>query len=173
VTCWVAASERKSGDEPPHSKMRVGIISDTHGLLRPEAVHALHGADVILHAGDVGKADVLAALKRVAPVFAVRGNVDTGAWAEELPLTTVVELDGASLYILHNLGELDLRPDAAKFDFVISGHTHKAAQFEKNSVVYLNPGSAGPRRFNLPVTLALLDLGTKPWRAEMIELKIG
>jgi uncharacterized protein len=153
--------------------MRVGIISDTHSLLRPEAVQALAGVNVILHAGDVGKAEVLTALKRVAPVFAVRGNVDTEAWAQELPLTTIVELHGASFYVLHNLRELDLRPEAAKFDFVISGHTHEAAQFERNSVMYVNPGSAGPRRFHLPVTLALLDMAKKPWRAEVVELKLG
>jgi uncharacterized protein len=152
--------------------MQVGIISDTHGLLRPEAVQALHGVDAIIHAGDVGQPEILTALKRIAPVFAVRGNVDTEAWARELPDTTVVELSGASFYVLHNLKELDLRPEAAKFDFVISGHTHKAEQSERNSVVYLNPGSAGPRRFRLPVTLALLDLSRKPWRAEIVELPV-
>jgi uncharacterized protein len=151
--------------------MLVGIISDTHGLLRPEAVQALEGVDIIVHAGDVGKADVLSELKRIAPVFVVRGNVDTEPWARELPLTTVVELDGASFYVLHNLQELDLRPDAAKFDFVISGHTHQSAQFEKKGVRYLNPGSAGPRRFHLPVTVARLNLAKKPWCAEVLELK--
>jgi len=152
--------------------MRVGIISDTHGLLRPEAMQALDCVDVILHAGDVGQRDVLSNLKRIAPVFAVRGNVDMEAWAQELPLTTVVEVDGASFYLLHNLRELDLRPDGAKFDFVISGHTHQAEQFERQGVVYVNPGSAGPRRFHLPVTLALLDLAKKPWKAEIAELKV-
>jgi len=152
--------------------MRVGIISDTHGLLRPEVVRALDGVDVIVHAGDVGQPDVLSNLKHIAPVFAVRGNVDTAAWAQELPVTTVVEADGASFYVLHNLRELDLRPDGAKFDFVISGHTHQAEQFEGQGVVYLNPGSAGPKRFHLPVTLALLDLAKKPWKAEIVELKV-
>ena len=150
----------------------MGIISDTHGLLRPEAMQALDCVDVILHAGDVGQRDVLSNLKRIAPVFAVRGNVDMEAWAQELPLTTVVEVDGASFYLLHNLRELDLRPDGAKFDFVISGHTHQAEQFERQGVVYVNPGSAGPRRFHLPVTLALLDLAKKPWKAEIAELKV-
>jgi len=128
--------------------------------------------DVLVHAGDVGRPDVLTGLKRIAPVFAVRGNVDTEAWAQELPVTTVMEVDGASIYVLHNLRELDLRADGAKFDFVISGHTHQAEQFERQGVVYLNPGSAGPRRFHLPVTLAVLDFGKKPWKAEIVELKV-
>jgi putative phosphoesterase len=153
--------------------MRIGIISDTHGLLRPEAEKALQGVDLIVHAGDVGEVDVLTRLKRIAPVFAVRGNVDTGTWAQELPLTTVVDCGGASFYVLHNLRELDLKPEAAKFDFVISGHTHQAEQSERGGVVYLNPGSAGPRRFALPVTLAILDLDTKPWRAKLLELRVG
>jgi len=153
--------------------MRLGIISDTHGLLRPQAVEALQSVDVIVHAGDVGKADVLWNLKKVAPVFAVRGNVDTEAWAQELPESTVVVADGVSFYVLHNLRDLDLRPDGAKFDFVISGHTHQAEQFERRGVLYVNPGSAGPRRFHLPVTLALLDLRKKPWKAEVQELTRG
>jgi uncharacterized protein len=150
--------------------MRIGIISDTHGLLRPEAERLLQGVELIIHAGDVGNPEILAKLKRIAPIFAVRGNVDSGPWAEELPTTTVVEADGASLYVLHNLRELDLRPESARFDFVISGHTHQAEQVEKHGVVYLNPGSAGPRRFTLPVTLAILDLAKRPWKAEILEL---
>lgn len=150
--------------------MRVGIISDTYGLLRPEAERALRDVDLIVHAGDVGRPEILAKLKRIAPVFAVRGNVDTDAWAQQLPLTTVLDAGGASFYVLHNLGELDLRPDAAKFDFVISGHTHQPEQSERQGVLYLNPGSAGPRRFHLPVTLALVNLGKRPWKAEFVEL---
>jgi uncharacterized protein len=153
--------------------MRIGIISDTHGLLRPEAVRALQGVEAILHAGDVGKPEVLFQLKRIAPVFAVRGNVDTEPWALELPLTTVVELHGATFCVLHILQELDLRPGSAKFDFVISGHTHQAELFERNGVIYLNPGSIGPRRFHLPVSLALLDLALKPWQPEVLQLKVG
>jgi uncharacterized protein len=149
----------------------VGIISDTHGLLRTEALRALVGVEAILHAGDVGRAEVLRELKKLAPVFAVRGNVDTESWAQELPLSTVVELGGASFYMLHNLRELDLRPEAAKFDFVISGHTHEPKQFEKAGVLYLNPGSAGPRRFHLPVTLARLELDRKPWKPEILQLE--
>ncbi len=150
--------------------MRVGIISDTHGLLRPEAERALHGVDLIIHAGDVGRPDILAKLKSIAPVFAVRGNVDTAPWAKELPATAIVEADSASFYVLHNLRELDLRPDAAKFDFVISGHTHQPQQSERHGVLYINPGSAGPRRFQLPVSLAIVDLTKRPWRAEFVEL---
>ena len=150
--------------------MRIGIISDTHGLLRPEAVQALQGVKLIVHAGDVGSPEILPELKAIAPVFAVRGNVDTQPWARELPLTTVVEAGGASFYVLHNLRELDLKPEAAKFDFVVSGHTHQADQHEQNGVIYLNPGSAGPRRFHLPITLAVLDLSERPWRANILSL---
>jgi uncharacterized protein len=150
--------------------MRVGIISDTHGLLRPEAESALRGVDLIVHAGDVGDPEILTRLKLIAPVFAVRGNVDTGAWARQLPLTTEVQAGGASFYVLHNLRELDLRPDTVKFDFVISGHTHQPEQAERRGVRYLNPGSAGPRRFHLPITLALVDLAAKPWNAEFVQL---
>jgi putative phosphoesterase len=113
---------------------------------------------------------VLSRLKQIAPVFAVRGNVDTEAWAQELPASTVVKAGAASFYVLHNLRELDLRADAAKFDFVVSGHTHKAEQYEKHGAIYVNPGSAGPKRFQLPVTLALLDLDRRPWKAEIVEL---
>ncbi|MGB9432271.1 MAG: metallophosphoesterase family protein [Candidatus Acidiferrum sp.] len=150
--------------------MLIGIISDTHGLLRPEAESALHAVDLIIHAGDVGHPDVLAKLKRIAPVFAVRGNVDTALWAQELPLTTVVEAGGASFYVLHNLRDLDLLPHTAKFDFVISGHTHQSEQLEKNGVLYINPGSAGPKRFHLPVTLAVVDLSKRPWKSELVEI---
>lgn len=150
--------------------MRVGIISDTHGLLRPEVERVLDGAGAIIHAGDVGRPEVLDRLKRIAPVFAVRGNVDTEPWARELPLTEVVEFDGVTFYVLHNLQELDLKPETAGFDFVVSGHSHKSEESVRNGVRYVNPGSAGPRRFRLPVTLALLDLAKKPWKVEFIDL---
>ena len=150
--------------------MRVGIISDTHGLLRLEATRALAGVDLIVHAGDVGKAEVLARLKEIAPVFAVRGNVDTEEWARELPETAVVDAGPACFYVLHNLQELDLVPEVLGFRAVISGHTHKAEQSEKNGVLYLNPGSAGPKRFHLPVTLALVEVEAKPWQVQIIEL---
>jgi uncharacterized protein len=150
--------------------MRLGIISDTHGLLRPEAVEALRGVDLILHAGDVGGPEILAQLKTIAPVFAVRGNVDTEAWAEELPATTIVEANGVSFYVLHNLQHLDLKPEAAGAQAVISGHAHQPEQYERGGVLYLNPGSSGPRRFHLPVTLAILDVTRKPLRAEIRSL---
>jgi putative phosphoesterase len=153
--------------------MRIGVISDTHGLLRPEAEMALIGVDLIVHAGDVGKAEILAQLKAIAPVFAVRGNVDTEKWALELPETSVVEADGACLYLIHNLRELAVSPKGAGIDMVISGHTHKAEQWERDGVLYLNPGSAGPRRFKLPVTTATIDLAAEPWTIEIVELLPG
>ena len=150
--------------------MLLGIISDTHGLLRPEALRALREVKLILHAGDVGAPEILAELKTIAPVFAVRGNVDTQSWAQELPSTSVVQAAGCSLYVLHNLQDLDLKPEASGFQAVISGHTHQPEQQERGGVLYLNPGSAGPRRFHLPVTLALLDLACKPLRARILPL---
>jgi len=123
-----------------------------------------------VHAGDVGKAEVLAKLKEIAPVFAVRGNVDTEEWARALPETAVVDAGPACFYVLHNLQELDLVPEVSGFRAVISGHTHKTEQSEKNGVLYLNPGSAGPRRFRLPVTLALVEVEAKPWQVQIIEL---
>ena len=150
--------------------MRIGVISDTHGLLRPEALRALAGVQLLIHAGDVGTPEILTQLKAIAPVFAVRGNVDTQSWAQELPMTTVVETSGFQFYVLHNLRDLDLKPQAAGFDAVISGHTHQAEQRLEGGVLYLNPGSAGPRRFQLPVTLALLEGSRKPWKVEIIRL---
>ena len=150
--------------------MRIGVISDTHGLLRPEAQRALQGVQLIIHAGDVGAPEILGQLKLIAPVFAVRGNVDTQPWAQELPITTVVEISGFHFYVLHNLRDLDLKPQGAGFDAVITGHTHQAEQRTDSGVLYLNPGSAGPRRFQLPVTLALLEIDGKAWKAEIVPL---
>lgn len=147
-----------------------GIISDTHGLLRPEAVRALAGSDLIIHAGDVGKPEILDALKSIAPVVAVRGNIDKGAWAEALPATAVAEMGPARIYVLHDVNELDLDPAAAGFGAVVSGHSHKPEHSERSGVLYINPGSAGARRFKLPITLARLDLGTTPWRVEFVHL---
>jgi putative phosphoesterase len=152
--------------------VRVGVLSDTHGLLRPEALHALAGSERILHAGDVGKPEVLDALARIAPVVAVRGNNDAGAWAEKLPACEVVELGGVSLYLLHDLAELDLDPAAAGFAAVISGHSHRPAASVRDGVLYLNPGSAGPRRFRLPVALARLTIRNGRIEQELIELAI-
>jgi putative phosphoesterase len=132
----------------------IGVISDTHGLMRGEALRALAGCGLILHAGDVGKPEVLDALGRIAPVHAVRGNVDRGGWAERLPRDAVVEVQGLRIYVLHDLAELDLDPAAAGFRAVVSGHSHRAVREMRGGVLYLNPGGAGPRRFRLPVTLA-------------------
>jgi putative phosphoesterase len=138
--------------------MKIGIISDTHGLLRPEAVERLAGVDHVIHAGDIGRPDVIADLRKIAPTTAVRGNVDRDEWAAGYPLTALVKLGGRSFYVLHNLAELDLDPAAAGIDVVVSGHSHRPKIETVNGVVYLNPGSAGPRRFSLPIALATLDL---------------
>ena len=148
----------------------LGLISDTHGLLREEALRALRGSDLILHAGDVGMPEILDALKELAPVVAVRGNVDTGEWAQALPLAEVIEAGGTTIYMLHILQELDLDPRAAGFSIVVSGHSHQPGQSEKDGVLYVNPGSAGPRRFRLPVTVAVLDLNSKPWRIDFVDV---
>lgn len=148
----------------------IGIISDTHGLLREEALLALKGSDLIIHAGDVGDPEIIQKLKSLAPVFAVRGNVDTEPWAKTLPETEVVETGSATIYVLHDVHALDLDPAAAGFHVVISGHSHKPARTEHGGVLFLNPGSAGPRRFQLPVTIARLDLTQKPWQVEFVDL---
>jgi putative phosphoesterase len=150
----------------------IGIISDTHGLLRPQALTALAGSHLIIHAGDVGKAEILPALRAIAPLYAVRGNVDKGEWAKTLPKTEVVEVAGLFLYVLHDVNELDLDPAAAGFAAVISGHSHRPSIEKRNGVLYLNPGSAGPRRFNLPVTVARLHLQGQNLEAELVELPL-
>src|SRR6185369_9498086 len=134
----------------------IGVISDTHGLLRPEAQEALRGSDRIIHAGDVGDRSILRRLEQLAPVTAVRGNVDDLLWAKQLPETSVVDVEGLSIYVLHALDRLDLKPEAAGFAAVIYGHSHVPKQEMKNGVLYFNPGSAGPRRFSLPVSLGRL-----------------
>jgi putative phosphoesterase len=151
----------------------VGLISDTHGLLRDEALRALDGCDLILHAGDVGKPEILEALTSLAPLVAVRGNVDKGAWASALPVTAVAQAGPAAIYVLHDLHQLDLDPAAAGFQVVVSGHSHQPARSEQSGTLFLNPGSAGPRRFKLPVTVARLDLGKTPWEVEFIHLDTG
>lgn len=154
----------------PNAFKKIGLISDTHGLLRPEALVALRGSELIIHAGDVGKPEILEALKQVAPVFAVRGNVDTEPWAKVLPLTEVAEASGALFYVLHDLQQLDLNPAAAGFQFVVSGHSHIPVFQERDGVLYINPGSAGPRRFDLPIMLARLNLAITPWTPEFVDL---
>jgi uncharacterized protein len=138
--------------------LRIGVISDTHGLLRPEAEQQLAGVAHIIHAGDVGRPNVLDGLRRIAPVIAIRGNVDKGQWAENYPPTRMIKLGGRSIYVLHDIHELQIDPMSCGIDVVISGHSHRPSIETSGGVLYLNPGSAGPRRFNLPVTLATLDL---------------
>ena len=137
--------------------MRIGILSDTHGLLRPEVLPALAGVEHILHAGDVGDPAILTALAQIAPVTAIRGNIDTHGPCARLPATEAIELAGRLFYLVHSLADLDLNPTAAGIAAVITGHSHKPLAETHNGVLYLNPGSCGPRRFNLPVTLALID----------------
>jgi putative phosphoesterase len=152
---------------------KIGLISDTHGLLREEALHALHGSDLIIHAGDVGDSKILDVLGEIAPVVAVRGNIDTAEWAKSLPETAVAEAGSANIYVLHNLNAIDLDPKAAGFHIVVSGHSHKPGRSERNGVMYINPGSAGPRRFNLPITIARLNLSVTPRNVEFVDLEKG
>jgi putative phosphoesterase len=149
----------------------IGVISDTHGLLRPEAVSALTGVELIIHAGDIGNPQILAALAQIAPVHAVRGNTDRGDWGADLPHARVVEVGGVLLYVLHELFTLGLDPAAAGFAAVIFGHSHSPHMEHKNGVLYLNPGSAGPRRFKLPVTLAHLRLDNHSLESQLIDLR--
>lgn len=149
---------------------QIGVISDTHGLLRPEAVEALRGSDIIIHAGDIGPLSIIATLRELAPVTAVRGNIDTGTPAALYPLTDVVTCEGQSIYVLHDLATLDLDPVAAGFRVVISGHSHRPEIRHEGSVLYLNPGSAGPRRFSLPITLARLEVSATTVEARLLTL---
>jgi hypothetical protein len=151
---------------------RIGVISDTHGLVRPEALRALRGADLIVHAGDVGTPEVLDALRAVAPVVAVRGNNDRGRWARALAETEVIERAGRSLYVLHDVKTLDVDPRAAGYDAVIAGHSHQPRVERRDGVLYLNPGSAGPRRFRLPICVARIDIATRRFEAEIITLDV-
>jgi uncharacterized protein len=151
--------------------MFIGVISDTHGLLRPHAVDALQGTEHIIHAGDVGDPAILEQLARIAPVTTVRGNVDRGAWAQKLPATHVLETAGVSIYVLHNLADLDLKPEAAGFAAVIYGHSHVPKQETKRGVLYFNPGSAGPKRFRLPVSVGRLIVVGGKVKAEIMELQ--
>lgn len=150
--------------------MTIGVISDTHGLLRPEARRALRGSELILHAGDVGGWEILRDLRQIAPVVAVRGNVDTADWAKWLHKTEVAECAKQSLYLLHNIAELDLNPKAAGLAAVIYGHSHKPTIEWKDGVLFFNPGSAGPRRFLLPVTVGKIEIVNGELRPEIITL---
>ena len=160
------------GNHIATSTLRLGVLSDTHGLLRPELIRALAGVDHILHAGDVGDITILDRLRQVAPVTAIRGNIDTDGATAALPETEIVELGGRSIYLLHDLKTLDLVPQAAGISVIVSGHTHQALIETRNGVLYLNPGSVGPRRFDLPVTLARLIITSGNLHAELVTLAL-
>jgi len=150
--------------------MRIGLISDTHGLLRPEAVAALQGCAQIIHAGDIGKPQVLDGLRAIAPLEAIRGNIDTADWAQVLPERLDLRIGGLTLHVLHDLKQLDIDPLAAGVDVVIAGHSHKPKVERRDGVLYVNPGSAGPRRFSLPICRALLELNDGQAQVELISL---
>lgn len=149
---------------------RIGLISDTHGLLREEALRALRGSDLIVHAGDVGDPEILDKLRELAPVVAVRGNVDMQEWAAALPTTAIADAGTVQIYVLHDVKAIDLDPAKAGFHIVVSGHSHQPGRSERSGVLYINPGSAGPRRFQLPTTVARLDVGKTPWTVEFVDL---
>jgi len=159
-------------NQPKNIEKVIGVISDTHGLLRPEAVEALRGVELILHAGDVGSPEVLDSLKGIAPVVAVRGNNDKGTWAGELPAWEVAEVGAVFIYMIHDVKEIDLNPTAAGFQVVVSGHSHKPSVEERKGVLYVNPGSAGPRRFKLPISVARLTVSGETVSAEVVELSV-
>ena len=151
--------------------LTIGLISDTHGLLRPEAIAALRGSDLIVHSGDIGDQRVLDGLSRLAPVTAIRGNVDRGSWAASLPETETTKVGEAYVFIIHNVAELDLDPTAAGFHAVVSGHSHRPGWREKDGVLFVNPGSAGPRRFTLPITVGRLHVTGATIVPEIIDLE--
>jgi len=167
---WNRMGETNSPQPMSGNPKTIGVISDPPGLLRAEALDALQGSDLIIHAGDVGDPKIIGALKTLAPVFAVRGNVDTESWALALPETEVVETGPATIYVLHDVHTLDLDPAASGFHIVVSGHSHKHGQTVHKGVLCINPGSAGPRRFDLPVTVARLHLDQPPWQVEFVDL---
>lgn len=149
--------------------MHIGLISDTHGLLRPEALAALRGSELIIHSGDVGRPEVLERLREVAPTVAVRGNIDTQAWAAALPETDAVEAGQHLIWVLHDIAQLDLDPTVG-FAAVVYGHSHKPSIQTRDGVLYVNPGSAGPRRFSLPVTVGRLRVSGDDLEAEIVDL---
>ncbi|MGD0098971.1 MAG: metallophosphoesterase family protein [Acidobacteriota bacterium] len=149
---------------------RIGVISDTHRLVRPEILTALEGVEHIIHAGDMGSPDVIAELRRIAPVTAIRGNADAGDWAREFPETAIVQAGGIMIYVIHNIDSLDLDPRASEFSAVVYGHSHVPMQQTRDGVLYFNPGSAGPRRFHLPVSMGYLTVRGKSVSGEIILL---
>jgi putative phosphoesterase len=154
------------------SEVLVGIISDTHGLVRPEAVRALKGSELLIHAGDIGNPQVIEQLHEIAPTFVVRGNNDRGAWAADLPVTQVVEVGELLFYVLHEISQLDVDPAVAGFAAVVSGHSHQPSIQFRDGALYLNPGSAGPRRFSLPVAVARVHVSGRQMRPEIVELRV-
>ncbi|SEG38390.1 hypothetical protein SAMN05421819_2809 [Bryocella elongata] len=152
--------------------MRIAVLSDTHGLLRPQVLQTVQGAEHILHAGDVGDIRILDALREIAPVTAIRGNVDTRGACALLPATEVIELGGTLIYMLHSIADLDIKPEAAQVGVVIFGHSHQPEIRERNGVIYLNPGSCGPRRFSLPIAMAWLNIDKGQATAELLDLAI-
>ena len=150
--------------------MVVGVISDTHGLLRPEAVELLRGSEHIIHAGDIGAEQIIPALEKIAPVTAIRGNVDLRPWARRFAETEVVELGGHLIYVIHDVNAMDLNPKAAGFAAVISGHSHEPKQERRDGVLYFNPGSAGPRRFSLPISVGRLEITGGVLSAEILQI---
>jgi putative phosphoesterase len=155
-----------------HSAKFIGLISDTHGLIRPQALAALEGADLIIHAGDIGKPEVVEALKTIAPLIAIKGNVDKGDWAKHLPETKALRIGAVKLFVIHNVKDLDFAPAARHFNVVISGHSHKPLIVNRDGVLFVNPGSAGPRRFKLPIALGKLWLDGRDVTAELVELAV-
>jgi uncharacterized protein len=163
----------KTEDDDRMPPILIGVISDTHGLLRPEAIEALRGSEHIIHAGDVGGVEILAVLSAIAPLTAIRGNVDKGVWARKLPETEVLEVGGMSIYVVHDLAQLDLKPRAAGFSALVSGHSHVPKQETRDGVLYFNPGSAGPGRFKLPVAVGRLILEDGRVRGELVALQVN
>ncbi|MDQ6735659.1 MAG: metallophosphatase family protein [Nitrospirota bacterium] len=151
----------------------IGIISDTHGLMRPEAIAALHGSSVIIHAGDIGSESVLLTLQAIAPVYAVRGNNDTDEWASTIPVATRVTIAGIFIYVLHDIAELNIAGGTEPVQVVVTGHSHRPSIEERHGILFVNPGSAGPRRFALPVSVAKLEIRDKQPTATLIKLDVG
>jgi uncharacterized protein len=164
----MAVTSKTTKDNP----QRIGLISDTHGLMRPEALAALRDSDLLIHAGDIGKPEVIVALRKIAPLVAIKGNNDTGPWARRLPDIKKITAGNMKLYVIHNVNELDFDPASRGFRVVIAGHSHKPVIQMKDNVLFVNPGSAGPRRFKLPICVARLTIQGKSVEAEIIELRI-
>ncbi len=153
--------------------LRVGLISDTHGLLRPEAKALLHGCDYIVHCGDIGAPEILDELAALAPLTAVRGNNDIGAWADRLPETQILEVGALCLYVIHDLAQIDIEPVAAGVQVVVSGHSHQPSVEERSGVLFVNPGSSGPRRFRLPIAAGELNVSGSSVSARIVEFEVG